>query len=237
MICQEFRADLIEAARGSSGYGAALRHAARCADCAQLLDRQKRLTHLEQRLCRETAPSHLEPELLRFFVAQRGQQKRRRYWRVLGRRAGRLTAAAAAIAAAVLAAVWLHALATAGKAPVAVRTGHRAMPVIRAETPAAAPAAVHVKQRPRGAGPKQDPRAGGIDDLPFVPIPYTEPLGPWERAEVMRMEMPVSALVAAGFPVATMDPWAQASADVLVGEDGRARAVRLISISERSIER
>jgi hypothetical protein len=51
------------------------------------------------------------------------------------------------------------------------------------------------------------------------------------------MEMPVAALIAAGFPFATSDAGAEASADVIIGEDGRARAVRLISISERSIER
>jgi hypothetical protein len=74
-------------------------------------------------------------------------------------------------------------------------------------------------------------------DPPFLPIPYTQPLQPGERAEVVRMEMPVAALIAAGFPVATSDAGAEASADVIIGEDGRARAVRLISISERSIER
>jgi hypothetical protein len=50
------------------------------------------------------------------------------------------------------------------------------------------------------------------------------------------MEMPVAALIAAGLPLAISDPAAQAKADVLIGEDGRPRAVRLISISERSIE-
>jgi hypothetical protein len=74
-------------------------------------------------------------------------------------------------------------------------------------------------------------------DPPFLPIPYTQPLQPGERAEVVRMDMPVAALIAAGFPVATSDAGAEASADVIIGEDGRARAVRLISISERSIER
>jgi hypothetical protein len=68
-------------------------------------------------------------------------------------------------------------------------------------------------------------------EQPFVPIPYVVPLGAYERAEVVRMEVPVAALIAAGFPMQTADPGARAEADVVVGQDGRARAVRLISIS------
>jgi hypothetical protein len=69
------------------------------------------------------------------------------------------------------------------------------------------------------------------NDQPFLAIPYTAPLASYERTSLVRMDLPVSALVAAGLPVRISDPAAQASADVLVGEDGRARAVRVISIS------
>ncbi len=65
----------------------------------------------------------------------------------------------------------------------------------------------------------------------FVRVPFSAPLGPGEGAEVVRMEIPVSALTAAGFEVATADAGATAQADVLIGRDGMAHAVRLISIS------
>ena len=68
-------------------------------------------------------------------------------------------------------------------------------------------------------------------DQPFVPIPYVTPLGPYEQARVVRMEVPVSQLIAAGLPMRTADVGAQAEADVVVGQDGRARAVRLVSVS------
>lgn len=68
-------------------------------------------------------------------------------------------------------------------------------------------------------------------EQPFVPIPYVLPPDPYERVEVVRMKMPVAALVAAGFQMQTADQSAEAEADVMVGQDGRARAVRLISIS------
>jgi hypothetical protein len=68
-------------------------------------------------------------------------------------------------------------------------------------------------------------------EQPFVPIPYVLPPGPYERVEVVRMKLPVSELIAAGYRLQTTDFGAQAEADVMVGQDGRPRAIRLISIS------
>ena len=68
-------------------------------------------------------------------------------------------------------------------------------------------------------------------EQPFVPIPYVLPPAPYERVEVVRMTLPVAALIAAGFRMQTADLGAQVEADVILGQDGRARAVRLISIS------
>jgi hypothetical protein len=66
---------------------------------------------------------------------------------------------------------------------------------------------------------------------PFVPIPYTVPLAPEEPATVVRARIPVSALISVGFRVGTLPPSATVEADVLVSQDGRARAIRPISIS------
>jgi predicted anti-sigma-YlaC factor YlaD len=63
----------------------------------------------------------------------------------------------------------------------------------------------------------------------FVPIPYVQPLGQYETATVMRMGVPVAALIAIGYKVDASDPTAVVKADVLVGEDGRAHAVRVLS--------
>jgi predicted anti-sigma-YlaC factor YlaD len=69
------------------------------------------------------------------------------------------------------------------------------------------------------------------DESQFVPIPYTVPLSPEERASVVQMEIPVSALIAAGFRMPAMDAGATVKADVLVSQDGRARAIRPLSVS------
>jgi len=79
--------------------------------------------------------------------------------------------------------------------------------------------------------PVAPPAVEADAEQPFVPIPYVLPPGPYERVEVVRMNLPVSELIAAGFRMQTADLGAQAEADVMVGQDGRARAIRLISIS------
>jgi len=70
-----------------------------------------------------------------------------------------------------------------------------------------------------------------VDSRPFLTIPYTIPLAPEESAVVWRGKIPVSALIAAGFRVQVSDPSAVVEADVLVSQDGRARAIRPLSIS------
>lgn len=72
-------------------------------------------------------------------------------------------------------------------------------------------------------------RSNEVSEESFVPIPYVLPLDPYESATVMRMEVPVAALIAIGYKVDTADPTAVVSADVLVGEDGRAHAVHVLS--------
>ena len=68
-----------------------------------------------------------------------------------------------------------------------------------------------------------------VADRPFLEIPYTAPLAPYERTRVIRMDVPVAALIAAGFDVHAPDAGAALRADVLFGQDGRAHAIRLVS--------
>jgi hypothetical protein len=63
---------------------------------------------------------------------------------------------------------------------------------------------------------------------PFVSIPYVVPAASYERTQVIRMEVPVAALRSSGMAVQTRDAGNSVRADVLVGQDGRALAVRLV---------
>jgi hypothetical protein len=62
----------------------------------------------------------------------------------------------------------------------------------------------------------------------FFEIPYTEPLRPFERADVFRMQMPRANMAAFGLPVTGGRLDTRVTADVLMGEDGVARAIRFI---------
>jgi hypothetical protein len=79
----------------------------------------------------------------------------------------------------------------------------------------------------RAAGPQRQ----ASNPQQFIPIPYTVPLAPNEPAEVWHARIPVSALTAVGFKVGALDPTATVEADVLVSQDGRARAIRPTAIS------
>ena len=62
----------------------------------------------------------------------------------------------------------------------------------------------------------------------LVGIPYLPSLDPRENATIVRMDIQVATLIAAGYSVAA-EPGEIVPADVLVGEDGRAHAVRMLS--------
>jgi hypothetical protein len=66
---------------------------------------------------------------------------------------------------------------------------------------------------------------------PFVAIPYTVPLAPEERATMVRITLSPAAIAAVGFPLPAIDPGNDTLADVLVGEDGRAHAIRIVADS------
>jgi hypothetical protein len=69
---------------------------------------------------------------------------------------------------------------------------------------------------------------GNGEGSSFVGIPYLPPLDPRESAAIVHMDIQVGALIAAGYRV-TAEPGAIVPADVLVGEDGRVHAVRVLS--------
>jgi anti-sigma factor RsiW len=72
-------------------------------------------------------------------------------------------------------------------------------------------------------------------EAPFLEMPYVAPLAPYERVEIVRMDVPVAELTAEGLDVRVPDTGASVLADVVLGQDGRAHAIRLVSNPEGSI--
>jgi hypothetical protein len=69
----------------------------------------------------------------------------------------------------------------------------------------------------------------------FVELPWSAGLPAFESGEIVRVEVPVASLPAYGFDI-SRGTNRSVEADVLVGQDGLARAMRLVSNSARSTQ-
>jgi hypothetical protein len=76
--------------------------------------------------------------------------------------------------------------------------------------------------------------AAPVESQAFYPIPYTQPLAPYERVLVVQQQVPVTELIAAGFRFPAADPDRSVPADVMVSQDGRPRAIRPVAFTSRS---
>jgi len=66
------------------------------------------------------------------------------------------------------------------------------------------------------------------EPAPLIAIPYLPPLDTRETTIVVRIKVRIATLMAMGYTIAA-DPDKVVPADVLVGEDGRAHAFRVLS--------
>jgi hypothetical protein len=80
-------------------------------------------------------------------------------------------------------------------------------------------------RRPRNAAPPVVETELATD---FFAVPYSEPLRPEESRRIVRVQVPRSALATFGLPVNADQALEPIQADVLVGEDNLARAVRFV---------
>lgn len=229
MTCSAFAGSLTDLARnapiGVPERSALMAHIDVCDRCRSAFDQQVRLSAtaavLAARVGEISAPWQVERAVLSELKTSGRVQRRRFIYGIVG---GALAAS--------LAVFWWFA-----SRPEPAISIAQSAPMKRQQMPDAvvtsvrasdgAPRIRRVSQpvSEKASKPASDP------EQPFIAIPYTLPLEPYERAAVVRMELPVAALIAAGVPTSLMDPGALAQTDVLVGQDGRARAIRLVSVS------
>jgi hypothetical protein len=62
----------------------------------------------------------------------------------------------------------------------------------------------------------------------FIPLTYGDSLKPIEKGELIRVRMPRTALLKFGLPMNVESAGVPVKADLLVGEDGMARAIRFV---------
>ncbi len=229
MNCKELRNNVRDLAGGGLDdrrRAEAQAHMAACEACAADFEAERQLT---MALC-ELAGSHaeerptgqVEAALQRAFRARSSEQAVRTPVAFPWRWAG--VAAAMVIAAAVFYAV-------AHRAPLqktnAVNSPARQQPVV-VEPQRVAVASTVQKPKPthRRVGPKADELLQVV--TVFYQVPYAEPLRPEESKRIVRVRVPRSTLVQFGFPVDEAQAQEPISADVLVGDDNLARAIRLV---------
>jgi hypothetical protein len=202
MTCER-TADLVDFARAGAGLDRNLRaHLAVCADCRERWDAELQLTAQLGIISARTAVLR-SPDQQRESLLQD-------FSRIHRRRAAPSWVWALAAAAALLLAVFL------GNA-----AGKRTRPVVRSERPFVYEASL--------SNLSNDASALSSDD--FIAVPYTPPLAPGEMVRVMHADLYPEQLASMGVEV---DPsWAgELPADVVVGEDGLPRAVRITDNSQ-----
>lgn len=171
------------------------------------------------------APAELEVRLREAFAIERGRLGRAAIWR----RAGIWTAAAAA-------ALVTLGVFTQGKffkvgprsspPPVtaAVRSVPRQpVPVVTEQTPAASKPA----RRTRRARPAPQPQEVVTDFFPLMDVAPT-----FQRGALIRVSVPAASMRSVGFPVSEDHLADPIQADVLVGEEGLARAIRFVKLEQ-----
>ncbi len=104
---------------------------------------------------------------------------------------------------------------------VAAAAGIALMLWVRSENPKTAPVPPVVVAAAIAPSAEEDA------DASFYPLPEAEALPAVENAMVVRVQLPVSSLQLMGVPVGEERADASVQADLLLGQDGLARGVRL----------
>jgi hypothetical protein len=185
-----------------------LEHLKACRDCAARYERRQRLVvglkALGAQMRRVEAPARVESRLVAAFSAQtrlEGVRTRGSWW-LMG-------TWAAAVAATVALAVFVMS----PKQPE--RTHHitrSTMQLAALELPA------DITQIPGSDGGESD----------FLPLPNAERIAPNEEVNLVRVEVPRSAMIALGYTVSEERASEPVEADVMLDADGVARAVRFL---------
>ena len=204
MNCQEFW-DTMPELEGRPGVELPL-HARECHACAAVLDQQRLLQaglrNVAAGCVRLEAPARVETRLLAAFRGQAGMPgpPSRRWWTPLAAWGG---ATAVVAAAAVL--LFVH--------------ERRPAPQPLTATELAA------LDWTEGWQEEGDAEAASGE---FIPLPNAARLAPNEDGNLVRVEVPRSTMIALGYPVAADRGAELVQADVVLGSDGLARAVRFL---------
>jgi hypothetical protein len=162
------------------------------------------------------APDHVEAALKEAFRRQRGSRRRRRAT------VGAIVTGAVAAGIAVFAGIPRPA----GQPErIAVRSAPPAIAWVKPQAQPTRVAPIHK--------PARRPPADRLATAEFVPLPFGDDALVGESSTIVRLELPRSALRMAGFNVAQERANDRVQADVVLGADGLAHAVRFVRFTEQ----
>ncbi len=217
MTCEMFNSIVDDLARGGfcEEEAEALDHVKICPGCAQRLAEAQTLTLALQRAAEAWEPKEAPPEVERLLLIRFRQQRnlvrwhrRKQHW-IMG-------AVAAGIVLMVGLSFWLA----------------RPVPAHRYSSPAMESPRQPAKQSappslvPSPAVEAENPQPA--EDSEFLPLPSAEDAPPVTEEQVVRISVPASALQEIGFPVSASTTSEEVTADILIGEDGIARGIRIV---------
>lgn len=207
MNCQEFWNTMPELARHGDHSG----HLRECAACAALWERQRSLTAGLRTVAQEwshiEAPARVEARLTAAFRSHAGLAP--------GPRTARASHVWMPVAAWAAAAAALVALAM-------FLVSERQPQLPRRSAPGTIELAV------AQAVPDFGVIGDSYGDGDFIPLPNAEGLAPNEDVNLVRIEVPRSAMIELGFVVSEERASEPVEAEVVLGADGLARAVRFL---------
>jgi type II secretory pathway pseudopilin PulG len=226
--CKLFAAILHDVARDSGKKDRiaelARKHAEVCLACAGRLAEAEFLTGALRQLASASCPSQASSELESVLVTRFRQAKSPARWRP-ERRRWKAVALAAVVLIAILGGMVLWKL----NGPREAARRSALMPATGSQA-----ARIQTQSLPGQAARRQVPPPNRAEqgnepdeEASFIPLPYGVGMAPLTEAEVIRVEIPSGALEQAGLP-ATTTASQPVVADVLIGEDGVPRAIRIV---------
>jgi hypothetical protein len=242
MSCWEFERIIIDFGSDQR----ALEHAQACARCAAQLKREQRMTAGLQALAAEeaaiTAPERVRSALRAVFDEQQATAPARTvsYWSSRRKLLWGMAAAAMVLLSAVTTALLLREPRARVVATVAIEpsTTPQSPPGLSDQAPREIRSPGIAKSSPstapstaRGYSRRSKPKATESADNTGVlfPLTYVARSGPTEFVQTVRVEISRSTLLSMGVPVNLERGEGLIKADIIIGEDGVARAVRIIN--------
>ncbi len=252
MRCNDFEAivvDLLKGALEEPELGEALEHAHGCKKCEALLFEQQRLD-LELRSLAAgewsgQAPPELEQRLIAAFKSHSNEVQASSSCSLplsLSRVAGgekkwkyATVVVSLALCLFVSWVLWRRPDAKTNASATIHLKSETPAPIV--EMPQAAMSPTESERVPAAPPARRSPRAKLLPEMEWVTaeaatdfyaIPYVEPFGQHDRVRIVRIQAPYSILADYGFPVYGDQAHRYIQADVMVGDDNVARAIRFI---------